>query len=301
MKEERLIFYSATGKKVQPEYTTGYTPSNLYHHTGQECMREMVWLNSDKEKDMKKYYVFSDVHGEFDALQSNLIEMGFNVDDENDILFSLGDLFDRGPASDKVLEFMLDMWEKGRFIGVRGNHDDMLLDYLRGFSKTINFNLIYNGLADTVRQLSDYYYSADFLFFQGKEISKAIFKKYPKIVDFLLDLKPMYEFGNFVFLHAGCDTDNGKEWFVYNWSNTPAFVQNFDPKDKTYVFGHWHASKLYKDVLDIEAPDDKIFIHNNFIGIDMKTNISKEVAVGYLFENEDGVYEMVFHEDRKLA
>lgn len=265
---------------------------------GRSCAR-YDWA---EEEDMKKYYVFSDVHGEFDALQSNLIEMGFNIEDENDILFSLGDLFDRGPASDTVLAFVMDMWEQGRFIGIRGNHDDMLLDYVRGTGgSTVRFNLIYNGLNSTISQLSGVHVSPMWLFEQGKEISQKIVEKYPRIEEFLLDLKPMYEFGDFVFLHAGCDTDNGKEWFVNNWSNTPAFIANFNTGNKKYVFGHWHASKLYEQILDVDAPDDKIFIHNNFIGIDMKTNISKEVAVGYLFENENGVYEMIFHEDRKLV
>ena len=250
---------------------------------------------------MKRYYVFSDVHGEFDALQSNLIEMGFNIDDKNDILFSLGDLFDKGPASDTVLAFAMDMWEQGRFIGIRGNHDDMLLDYVRGTGgSTVRFNLIYNGLTETITQLSGVHVSPMWLFEQGKEISQKIVEKYPRIEEFLLDLKPMYEFGDFVFLHAGYDTDNGKEWFVYNWSNTPAFIANFDTGNKKYVFGHWHASKLYKQMLNIDAPDDKIFIHNNFIGIDMKTNASKEVAVCVLFENQKGVYELMLNEDRQL-
>lgn len=265
-------------------------------------MNEMALQGFRKGETMKEYFVFSDVHGEFDALQNNLIKMGFDIDDEEHILFSLGDLFDRGPASHLVLEFVMDMWEEGRFIGIRGNHDDMLLDYIRGIGgRSINFNLVYNGLANTIMQLSDRYNSAIVLFEDRKQISEAIIKEYPRIEEFLLDLKPMYEFGDFVFTHAGCSMGDDNTWFVDNWANTPEFIMNFDLDNKTYVFGHWHASKLYADVEKLKAPDDKVFIHNNFVGIDMKTNISKEVAVGYLFENKDGVYEMIFHEDRHFG
>ena len=250
---------------------------------------------------MKKYFVFSDVHGEFDALHYNLIKMGFDENNDDHILFSLGDLFDRGPASDKVLEYMLRFWEKDRFIGVNGNHDDMLRGYLNNHPSA-GFNLIYNGLDSTINQLSGMMYvSAMELKFNIPQRTEAIKERYPKLLEFIYNLKPIYEFGKFVFTHAGLQTERGHKWHVSNWANTPTFVRVFDPKDKFYVFGHWQARQLIHEFYG-EEPDEpaKIFQKGNFIGIDMTSNLSKDVAVCVLFENTDGEYELMLDEDKLL-
>jgi serine/threonine protein phosphatase 1 len=59
-----------------------------------------------------------DIHGHFTLLQHALDEIGFNP--ESDRLFSVGDLIDRGPECEKVLEWLDKPW----FHAVRGNHDD---------------------------------------------------------------------------------------------------------------------------------------------------------------------------------
>lgn len=248
---------------------------------------------------MKKYFVFSDIHGEFDALQNNLIKMGFDIDNDDHVLFSLGDLFDRGPASDLVLDFMLDMWGKNRFIGIYGNHDAMLSGFLRD-DRAVRFNLIYNGLAETINQLSNRTRSAISLHDLRVDIKEDITKAYPKLEEFLLSMKESIQFGKFIFTHAGYRTDDGKDWDVDHWADTPTFVVNFKDPHHTYVFGHWHASKLNHILLKKVVPDDKLFIYKNFIGLDMKTNITKQAAVCVLSENSDGDYELSFDKDKIL-
>jgi serine/threonine protein phosphatase 1 len=250
---------------------------------------------------MKKYFVFSDVHGDFLALKMNLVKMGFDENDESHILFSLGDLFDRGPASDKVLEYMLRFWEVGRFIGIRGNHDDMLLGYLNEQSAA-GFNLIYNGLNFTINQLSrseglDDASSYELKFDMPRR-SEVIKKKYPKLLEFIADLKLSYEFDDFVFTHAGLSTERGVDWFVDNWANTPTFIRSFDPEDKIYVFGHWRARQLIEEFHEVETEDTYIFEKGNFIGIDMTTNLTHEVAVCVLYQNTEGQYELLLDEDK---
>jgi len=250
---------------------------------------------------MKKYFVFSDVHGDFDALKMNLVKMGFDEDIDDHILFSLGDLFDRGPESHRVLEYVLKFWGKGRFIGIRGNHDDMLLGYLNQHPSA-GFNLIYNGLDSTINQLSGMeHVSAMELKFDIARRVEAIKERYPKLLEFIHDLKLSYEFGNYVFTHAGLETERGHEWYVDNWAHTPTFVEAFDPEDKIYVFGHWYAFKL-NGLFDMDESEDAyIFQKGNFIGIDMTTNRSHEVAVCVLFENSYGEYELLLDEDKVLS
>lgn len=70
-------------------------------------------------------FVAGDIHGCFSTLEAALAELHFEP--ERDRLFSLGDLIDYGTRSADALE-----WMHSRFTAtVRGNHEDMMLDYLR--------------------------------------------------------------------------------------------------------------------------------------------------------------------------
>jgi serine/threonine protein phosphatase 1 len=66
-------------------------------------------------------FVVGDLHGCFSLLQILLAHVEF--DESVDRLFSLGDLVDRGPESERVSEFLIQPW----FHAIRGNHDYMLL------------------------------------------------------------------------------------------------------------------------------------------------------------------------------
>ena len=70
-------------------------------------------------------FVVGDVHGELVRLQRKLRAAAF--DPARDRLFALGDLVDRGPDSEGVLELLACDW----FHSVVGNHEWMLLEGLR--------------------------------------------------------------------------------------------------------------------------------------------------------------------------
>ena len=274
----------------------GFDPPSLHHIKN----KKFSYTKQGKVELMKKYFVFSDVHGNLLALKMNLIKMGFDEENDNHILFSLGDLFDRGPASDKVLEYMLKFWELGRFIGIRGNHDDMLLGYINQHN-ALGFNLIYNGLDKTVNQLvKETPVSAQTLRFKSVDYAEKIKANYPKIVDFLQGLQPGFAFGKYMFTHAGYTTDRGTDWYVDNWANTPTFVRAFDTGDKVYVFGHWHAQELNTLTYGGSFEDAYIFQKGNFIGIDMTTYRSYEVAVCVLSSDDDGDYHLTLDLDKVL-
>lgn len=66
--------------------------------------------------------IVGDIHGCFDKLQARLDAVGFDPS-TGDRLFSVGDLVDRGPQSDAVLDWLDQPW----FHAVLGNHEQMLL------------------------------------------------------------------------------------------------------------------------------------------------------------------------------
>jgi len=71
-------------------------------------------------------WIVGDVHGHFKRLQVELDARGF--DQSKDRLFSVGDLVDRGPESDQALDWLARPW----FHAVRGNHEEMAIDYAAG-------------------------------------------------------------------------------------------------------------------------------------------------------------------------
>lgn len=66
-------------------------------------------------------WVVGDVHGCFGALDALLDDVAF--DPKQDRLFSVGDLIDRGPESERAMEYLAQPW----FHAVRGNHEQFLL------------------------------------------------------------------------------------------------------------------------------------------------------------------------------
>lgn len=65
-------------------------------------------------------FAVGDIHGCFTALQQALDHINFNP--AKDRLFSVGDLVDRGPESDQVLDWLNRPW----FHAICGNHDFMI-------------------------------------------------------------------------------------------------------------------------------------------------------------------------------
>lgn len=76
-------------------------------------------------------YLMSDIHGEYDKYAKMLEKIGFGDDDE---LYILGDIVDRGTEPVKVL---LDMMNRPNVFPIMGNHDLMALDVLKKLSVDI--------------------------------------------------------------------------------------------------------------------------------------------------------------------
>lgn len=68
-------------------------------------------------------FVVGDIHGHFDLLDALMARIGFRVG--KDRLIAVGDLVDRGPYCEHVLGRLKDPG----FYSVRGNHEDMIVDY----------------------------------------------------------------------------------------------------------------------------------------------------------------------------
>lgn len=194
---------------------------------------------------INKYFIFSDVHGEYEALIQSLEEAGYDSSQENHILVSLGDNFDRGPASKQVWEFL----KRRKAICVKGNHDAMFQEYLeKGMDgEFVLFNILHNGLGKTIESFaglkSDQPLSIDDL----NKIRHKIIGNY-NVLEWIKKMPLYFETDTMVFVHAGIDPKLG------DWKQTSEDYMLWDIEDshkscpnvlnKIVVTGHHHAFRV---------------------------------------------------------
>jgi len=78
---------------------------------------------------MKRTLVIGDIHGGLRALLQVFERAEVTT---NDTLIFLGDYVDGWSESPQVLDFLIDLKTTHKCIFIRGNHDDLLLDWFRG-------------------------------------------------------------------------------------------------------------------------------------------------------------------------
>lgn len=93
-----------------------------------------------------RYLILGDLHGCFQELANLLAKVEFNSD--TDHLICVGDLCDRGPTSDLVLEYLMSL---PHFHCCIGNHDSKLLRYLKGSNVKHS-----NGFDTTLEQIKHF-------------------------------------------------------------------------------------------------------------------------------------------------
>ena len=257
-----------------------------------------------------KIFAVADVHGHYTEMKQALDKEGFEENNPDHLLVTIGDMFDRGEESEKIFKYIYELNAKGKAVCLKGNHTDFLLDYLTGKSIT-PFNFIFNGTNKTIDDFlhrTDSFYSwclidkdikeptygnfADFI----REARKEINEEYPLLRGFL-ETRPYYfETKNYIFTHSGIDTSIGdwhkpkriyhhfEGWEACIW-NIDFFGEEIKNTDKTIVIGHTHNRELrdkFKHLInEKECNQDDILIRKDkkIIALDACTILSKKVNV----------------------
>ena len=248
-----------------------------------------------------KYFLFSDVHGEYDALITSLEAAGFDLSNKEHMLVGLGDYFDRGSQNEMVLVFLKTMLDMGRIKLVRGNHDDMLLNFLRTtplgepidtLYKQHHYinDVIHNGMNKTVADLAgqpEVSANLSILIDGADAFRRQIKDKYPFLTDMLVNMTDRVLIDNYILTHAGFTLYDYEEMKVNNWAHTETMVEKLGSllsPHHVYIFCHWHAEKLNKK-FKVKTDNMNKFVYKNFIGIDGKSNLTKKVTV-HIIETE---------------
>ncbi len=188
-----------------------------------------------------KYFFISDVHGQYQKMKQALEDAGFHKD--TDTLISLGDLFDRGPASKEVLEFVMSCPNR---ILVRGNHDSRLRELLLGHQYTSAD--VSNGVLQTLCSFcqSNSFYSlhAGLLVFSTDQKYKDTYNLLWRYFNELVDA---VEFSDLIGTHgwvprlSDWKAATEEEWCEASWANTGQQIYKGNFPSKNMIVGHWWA------------------------------------------------------------
>jgi serine/threonine protein phosphatase 1 len=170
---------------------------------------------------MGHLFAISDIHGCFDPFYS-LVVRQIKLS-KSDKLILLGDYIDRGPKSKDVIDFIIDLTDKGFDVTpLAGNHEEMLIDSWN------NPDLLPLWLINSGRTTMQNF---------GIQNINDIDKKY---YDFFRSLKYFKKAGKFLFSHAGFNDEapdpfadkHGMIWEVRKSYKNPKL------RGKTIIHGH---------------------------------------------------------------
>lgn len=193
------------------------------------------------------FYLIGDIHGHFQKL-SHLVDKIKKYLTLDDSLVFLGDYIDRGYQSFEVIDYLVSLKDDYNTILLKGNHEDMFLNYLKGYDVSI---FMYNGGHATI---------------QSYEETIGSLKLPQAHKNFFNSLKLYYETEDFIAVHAGLRQGTSLQQQSEHdllWIREE-FYQKQYTWDKTVIFGHTATFNI--TVLPIyEVYDDK---KKNIIGID---------------------------------
>ncbi|HEY0727339.1 MAG TPA: metallophosphoesterase family protein [Pyrinomonadaceae bacterium] len=213
-------------------------------------------------------FVVGDIHGRCAQLL-NLLDM-LPRDPQNDTLVFLGDLIDRGADAPGCVDHIRKMCRENpeRVICLRGNHEQMLMDFLEGQSsiwltpvtggeRTFEQYTLHPVRAQTEADL--------------EEMRRLFEEKFPpEHLEFLQSLPFYYEDEHAIYVHAGLD--EGKHPSESSpmsllWLRDMDFYKNY--RGKPCVFGHTPTPLL---PLRGRLGRHGIYISHSAVGLDTGYN-----------------------------
>lgn len=246
---------------------------------------------------MKTYFVIADIHGFYYPMHQALYKAGFRKTNRDHILIVCGDIFDRGPDSVKVYNFLRSLPRERRIL-IRGNHEYLLRDMIeRGYPEKHDYH---NGTADTVSQFVDTIGGKGSSELLNDHEKCQLFKELPEDIlgwIFSDEWVNYYELEKYIFVHSWIPVDTHTTWplhqldyyggFTYmdKWREASAaawkeatwgcpikmFAYGLYPKGKTMVCGHWTAADFHRYFEHTSARDFSMYQSDELIGLDATT------------------------------
>lgn len=208
---------------------------------------------------MAKIFCISDIHGHLAELEEALERIKDKAS-EGDRLILLGDYIDRGPDSGGVLRRVFGLqkaYGPERVIVLRGNHEEMLLEWLDTFARLeVDWQdgcepLSWDDWLDpgnacrslmTDAQWASFRQAMPTLSEESLNITAAnmVLESNRELIAWLRALPYYYETERQIFVHAGVDEETGEHWRLATPEHTFAwkFPASKGPFLKDVIAGH---------------------------------------------------------------
>jgi predicted phosphodiesterase len=259
----------------------------------------------------RKYTDFfvSDVHSYYHPLKEALDAAGFDLSNPLHRLIICGDIFDRGPDTVAVYQFVNSI-PKDRRILIRGNHDLLYYELLKkSFPHTYDFS---NGTVDTFCQiagvdpceLSLQYYkkqyyrqqrTPDTAYIQFKlkdtwdKVVAAVWKSEITAWLFSDEWVTYYESDDIIAVHSFIPLEmdwrnaSAEAWERAMWGCPwkqfkAGFFKEEAARGKTLIVGHWHAEEFHV-VFEQKHGDYELYFGPNLVALDGMTALTYKVPV----------------------
>jgi serine/threonine protein phosphatase 1 len=192
---------------------------------------------------------FGDVHGcldELEALLQRIEFYGASFPERRLVVISLGDLIDRGIDSAGVIERLIEGVEGCETIVLRGNHEQMMLDFIDANANEQQWGHIgcFETMAsygiDARRVLSDHLPLSQ-VRRALPDLRRDFLEKLPNYhLDFLRNCPLHLSFGDYFFVHAGVRPNVG--------------LEQQDPQDLLWI---------RDEFLEFQGPFEKMIVHGH--------------------------------------
>lgn len=211
-------------------------------------------------------YCISDLHGDYIRYTTILKMIDFSDDDT---LYILGDILDRGNEGMKIL---LDMMLRPNVYPILGNHEYMAMQTLKWLSDDITEESLANLSDDKIEGINEWLNVGGMTtideFRKLSEDKKEMVLEY--LEEFSLYEELTVEGKDFVLVHAGIDNfspeKDMEEYELYELIfNKPDYSKVYF-KDKYLVTGHT-PTRFIHDEIDGHSRNT-VFLGNNHIAID---------------------------------
>jgi serine/threonine protein phosphatase 1 len=173
----------------------------------------------------RRIFAIGDVHGCAHELELLIAKIKPKPED---LVVFLGDYVDRGPASRKVIDLVIELGSRCEVVALKGNHEAMFLDFLQHPESPGAGLFVLNGGSATLANYAQ---------------EDGSIEMPDKHVAFFRDLKLFYETDDYFFVHAGVpdiplkSIRESEHELAMLWSRHP-FLGSDYKWEKIIVHGH---------------------------------------------------------------
>lgn len=188
----------------------------------------------------RRVLAVSDIHGNLEFLQGLLQKARFSPDD---ILFVVGDILEKGHRSLDTLRFLMDLSKTHTVYPLRGNCDQITLDFMdgTGWDEDLLWRVLRSwderGL---LRQMA----AEGGLELNGPQdfpaLRELVRTRFAAELDYLAAMPAVIETEEYIFVHGGIPRESGWETMdVHSLLKNDSFVTQRRSFQKWVIVGHW--------------------------------------------------------------